>query len=104
MPTEAAAAPAPVPVSPAPAPMPPAPQPPPAAESVVPPLFRSRPDLLKPNSQGAPLIPAIVPVVRAPDDPGVGDEDGAVDEFADQIGTPKAQAGGWRGLWARLGG
>jgi len=103
-PAEAAAAPAPVPVSPAPEPTPPAPQPPSAAEPIVPPLFRSRPDLLKPNSQGAPLIPAIVPVVRAPDDPGVGDEDGAVDEFADQIGTPKAQAGGWRGFWARLGG
>jgi HemY protein len=103
-PAEAAAAPAPVPVSPAPEPTPPAPQPPSAAEPIVPPLFRSRPDLLKPNSQGAPLIPAIIPVVRAPDDPGVGDEDGAVDEFADQIGTPKAQAGGWRGFWARLGG
>ena len=26
------------------------------------------------------------------------------DEFAEQIGTPKAQAGGWRGFWARWGG
>jgi HemY protein len=26
-----------------------------------------------------------------------------LDEFADQIGTPKVQAGGWRGFWSRLG-
>jgi HemY protein len=73
------------------------------AEAVVPPLFRSRPDLSRPGSPTAPLIPAIVPVVRAPDDPGVGDEGEPIDEFADQIGTSKAQAGGWRGFWARLG-
>jgi HemY protein len=64
------------------------------------PLFRSRQDI--PKSVPAP-IPAVIPLVRAPDDPGV-DEDGPADEFAEQIGPPKAQAGGWRGFLSRWGG
>ena len=48
-------------------------------------------------------IPAVIPIVRAPDDPGI-DEEGARDEFAEQIGPPKAQAGGWRGFLSRWGG
>ncbi|MBR1162329.1 heme biosynthesis protein HemY [Bradyrhizobium elkanii] len=90
---------------PAPAPAEPAapePVPAPAAESAPPapaPLFRSRADL--PKAAPAP-IPAVIPIVRAPDDPGV-DEDGPVDEFAEQIGPPKAQVGGWRGFLSRLG-
>ncbi|MHC1945985.1 hypothetical protein IF803_16510 [Bradyrhizobium sp. UFLA06-06] len=89
--------------APAPAePVAPEPVPAPAAESAPPapaPLFRSRADL--PKAAPAP-IPAVIPIVRAPDDPGV-DEDGPVDEFAEQIGPPKAQAGGWRGFLSRLG-
>ncbi|MGY2810259.1 heme biosynthesis HemY N-terminal domain-containing protein [Bradyrhizobium sp. USDA 4506] len=80
----------------------PEPAPPPAAESAPPapaPLFRSRADL--PKAAPAP-IPAVIPIIRAPDDPGV-DEDGPVDEFAEQIGPPKAQVGGWRGFLSRLG-
>ncbi|WFU33160.1 heme biosynthesis HemY N-terminal domain-containing protein [Bradyrhizobium brasilense] len=80
----------------------PEPAPAPAAESATPapaPLFRSRADL--PKAAPAP-IPAVIPIIRAPDDPGV-DEDGPVDEFAEQIGPPKAQAGGWRGFLSRLG-
>ena len=102
--TPPAAAPAIAPVSPSPAaPLPPAPQPPPPAEPVVPPLFRSRADLARPNSPPIQPIPAIVPVLRAPDDPGVATDEEPADEFADQIGS-KAQAGGWRGFWSRLGG
>ncbi|MGY4156485.1 HemY protein [Bradyrhizobium sp. USDA 4461] len=86
-----------------PAPAAPEPAPPPAAAEPAPPapapLFRSRTDL--PKAPPAP-IPAVIPIVRAPDDPGV-DEDGPVDEFAEQIGPPKAQAGGWRGFLSRLG-
>ena len=41
--------------------------------------------------------------VRAPDDPGIDDEAQA-DEFSEQIGTPKAQVGGWRGFLSRWGG
>jgi HemY protein len=94
VPTEAAG---PEPV-PEPTPIPPKP-----AESAPPqpaPLFRSRRDI--PKAVPAP-IPAVIPLVRAPDDPGV-DEDGPLDEFAEQIGPPKAQAGGWRGFLSRWGG
>lgn len=80
------------PVNPVPAP----------AESSPPaetPVFRTRADLGKPAS--AP-IQAVIPIVRAPDDPGI-DDDGPTDEFTEQIGTPKAQAGGWRGFWSRWG-
>jgi len=67
------------------------------------PVFRARADLGKPAQ--AP-IPAVIPIIRAPDDPGIDDE-GPSDEFTEQIGTPKAhakaQAGGWRGFWSRWG-
>ncbi|WP_439365046.1 heme biosynthesis protein HemY [Bradyrhizobium sp. DASA03005] len=79
---------------------------PPPAESSPPaatPVFRTRADLSKPAS--AP-IQTVIPIVRAPDDPGIDDE-GPSDEFTEQIGTPKAhakaQAGGWRGFWSRWG-
>jgi len=74
---------------------------PPAAESapVAAPLFRARTDLPK----VAPMpIPAVIPIVRPPDDPGI-DEDGAPDEFLEQIGPAKAQVGGWRGFLSRWG-
>jgi HemY protein len=63
------------------------------------PVFRTRADLGKPVQ--AP-IQTVIPIVRAPDDPGIDDE-GPSDEFTEQIGTPKAQAGGWRGFWSRWG-
>ena len=63
------------------------------------PLFRARADL--PKTAPAP-VPAVIPIVRAPDDPGI-DEDGPRDEFAEQIGPPKVQAGGWRGFLSRWG-
>jgi HemY protein len=84
----------------APAPTPAAPKPVESAPSQPAPLFRSRQDI--PRTVPAP-IPAVIPLVRAPDDPGV-DEDGPADEFAEQIGPPKAQAGGWRGFLSRWGG
>jgi HemY protein len=77
-------------------------EPAPLPESAAPgpaPLFRSRTDL--PKAAPAP-IPAVIPIVRAPDDPGV-DEEGATDEFAEQIGPPKAQMGGWKGFLSRWG-
>ncbi len=79
----------------------PSPQPAPESQTAAPtPLFRARADLSK--SAAAP-IPPVIPIVRPPDDPGIDDE-AASDEFAEQIGTPRAQAGGWRGFWARWGG
>jgi HemY protein len=131
-PIEPAAVPAPAaePAEPVPATSPePAlstPQPsPPSSESPPPqaapaPLFRARTDIGKPpfgrppfgrpplgkpplgKPSGAP-IPAVIPILRAPDDPGIDDE-APVDEFTEKIGTPRAQAGGWRGFWTRWGG
>ena len=73
--------------------------PPESAPPAPAPLFRSRTDLPK----AAPVpIPAVIPIIRAPDDPGI-DEDGPVDEFSEQIGPPKAQAGGWKGFLSRWG-
>jgi HemY protein len=71
----------------------------PAAPAPPPPLFRPRPDLAK--TANAPEL--ILPIVRAPDDPGI-DDDPAADEFAERIGTTQGQAGGWRGFLARWGG
>ena len=78
-----------------PAPETPAPAKPEAAPAQPAPLFRSRQDIPK-------TIPQVIPIVRAPDDPGV-DDDAPTDEFSEQIGTPKAQAGGWRGFLSRWG-
>jgi HemY protein len=91
----AAAVPAPSPAVPA------TPSPPPSESSPVAatPLFRQRHDIPKapPSS-----IPPVIPILRAPDDPGIDDEP-ISDEFAEQIGAPKAQAGGWRGFLSRWG-
>ena len=76
---------------------PPAPEPAPVAAA---PLFRARQDI--PKVVPTP-IPVVIPIIRPPDDPGIDDE-GAPDEFAQQIGPPKAQAGGWRGFLSRWGG
>ncbi len=103
---------APEPAQPEPAPPEPTPPEPTAAPEPVPPkaaestpsqpapLFRSRRDI--PKTVPTP-IPAVIPLIRAPDDPGI-DEDGPADEFAEQIGHPRAQAGGWRGFLSRWGG
>jgi HemY protein len=80
----------------------PAPSPPPAesAPAAPPPLFRARQDIPKaaPSS-----IPPVIPIVRAPDDPGIDDEP-VSDEFAEQINPAQGQAGGWRGFLSRWGG
>jgi HemY protein len=72
----------------------------------APPLFRARPDLGKDgaSAKGAsPGIPPVIPIVRPPDDPGIED-DASNDEFAEQIGRARGQAGGWRGFLSRWGG
>lgn len=75
--------------------------PPPGGSAPVaaPPLFRARQDIPKaaPSS-----IPPVIPIVRAPDDPGIDDEAGR-DEFAEQISPVDRQAGGWRGFLSRWG-
>ena len=100
VPVAEASLPEPVAADPIPAPTPEPPKPAESATSQPAPLFRSRRDI--PKAVPAP-IPAVIPLIRAPDDPGV-DDDGPADEFAEQIGPPKAQAGGWRGFLSRWGG
>ena len=85
---------------------------PPAPPPAAPPLFfRPRPDAAgKPPGATVPPaamppirspIPAVIPIVRAPDDPGV-DEENPRDEFAEL--KAGQQAGGWRGFIGRIGG
>jgi HemY protein len=81
-------------LAPEPAPVAPAPAEAPQAA----PLFRARQDLPKVTPSS---IPAVIPILRAPDDPGIDDE-GTPDEFAEQI-QPTSQTGGWRGFLSRWG-
>jgi len=80
---------------------------PPATEAVppaAPPLFRARADIPKvADKPFTPAIPAVIPIVRPPDDPGIDDEPEA-DEFAERIAPTQGQAGGWRGFLSRWGG
>ena len=88
----------------------PEPAPPPAEPPQVTaaPLFRARQDLPKHDlpkdlsKAASPSIPAVIPIVRAPDDPGIDDE-ASNDEFAEQT-PPTRQSGGWRGFLSRWGG
>jgi HemY protein len=80
-----------------PAPTAPAPAPADSSAMAVAPLFRARGDL------GKPAIAPVIPIIRAPDDPGIDDE-AVSDEFTEQVGPVRGQAGGWRGFLARWGG
>jgi HemY protein len=82
-----------------PAPPPPQQQPEPPAVTPAP-LFRSRQDIPKVMPS---RIPVVIPILRAPDDPGI-DEEPERDEFAEQIAPAHGQAGGWRGFLSRWGG
>ena len=76
---------------------------PPPAEPFPPPRRRcSAPGRISRKSHAASSIPAVIPIVRAPDDPGIDDEP-VRDEFAEQIDPPQGQAGGWRGFLSRWG-
>lgn len=70
----------------------------PVTADVPPPVFRPRRDIEKPD---AARIPAVIPIVRAPDDPGVADET-VHDEFDDPDRPEPAQQGGWKGFLSRL--
>jgi HemY protein len=69
-----------------------------AAEAVPAPVFRPRQ-----NRDGVSAIPPVIPIVRAPDDPGIDDEPPG-EEFAESTHPAQAQAGGWRGFLSRWGG
>jgi HemY protein len=78
--------------------------PPPAEPPQPAPLFRARQDLGRHDQPKVALssIPAVIPIVRAPDDPGIDDE-ATGSEFAEPI-NPTSQTGGWRGFLSRWGG
>ncbi len=71
-----------------------------AVEAVPPPVFRPRQNATR---DSASAVPPVIPIVRAPDDPGIDDEP-LSDEFAEPANPVQAQAGGWRGFLARWGG
>jgi HemY protein len=80
------------------------PPPPPPASEAAPadtPLFRARNDFPKTADKPKP-VPPVIPIVRAPDDPGVNEEAEA-GEFDEGIAPAQGQAGGWRGFLSRLG-
>jgi HemY protein len=79
----------------------PAPSPPEAEAHMMAaaPLFHQRQDMGRGNASA---VPPVIPIVRAPDDPGIDDEP-VGDEFAEQINPGQGQAGGWRGFLARWG-
>jgi HemY protein len=66
------------------------------------PLFRARTDFPKTADRAKP-IPAVIPIVRAPDDPGVIEE-AENNELGEGIVPAQGQAGGWRGFLSRWGG
>jgi HemY protein len=68
-------------------------------EAATSPTFRAQSD---PDKAGAPDIPAVIAIVRAPDDPGV-DEGSQNDGFAEENAAAARQAGGLRGLLSRRG-
>ncbi|MGA7480739.1 MAG: hypothetical protein WBW26_02550, partial [Bradyrhizobium sp.] len=72
-----------------------------AAPAAAPPLFRARADIPTASEKPAPVIPAVIPIVRAPDDPGV-DDGTDPDEFAVSLPPSRGQAGGWRGFLSRM--
>ena len=65
--------------------------------AVPPPVFRPRAGLDRAASQG-PAIPPVIPIMRAPDDPGIDDETPERDLEPRSL---EAQEGGWRGFLAR---
>jgi HemY protein len=70
----------------------------PVAANVPPPVFRPRRDIEKADAS---RIPAVIPIIRAPDDPGVADEV-VHEEFDDPVRPEPAQPGGWKGFLSRL--
>ncbi len=69
--------------------------PPPA---IAPPVFRPRREIEKID---AARLPPVIPIIRAPDDPGVAD-DAPLHDDTDSMRPGQMQTGGWRGFLSRL--
>lgn len=72
-------------------------------QHAAPPLFRNRHDVATMSAVATRPLPPVIPIVRAPDDPGIDDADDRSDGFADQLGPTPRQAGGWKGFFNRWG-
>lgn len=70
-----------------------------AAAPAAPPVFRPRREIEKID---AGRLPPVIPIVRAPDDPGVAEDAPQDDEFSDSARSEQMQTGGWRGFLSRL--
>jgi HemY protein len=72
----------------------------PVSPEAVVPVFRSRTDIRPAvTAAAAAAIPAVIPIVRAPDDPGV--DDGMGSDAMEPFDSSTAQAGGFRGFLSR---
>jgi HemY protein len=69
-------------------------EPAPAAIPMPPPMFHRR------QAQASAGRPPVIPIVRAPDDPGI-DEEASGNEFNGRATPPPAQPSGWRGYRPR---
>ena len=62
-----------------------------------------RPRRIFPRSTPPRRFPPVIPIVRAPDDPGIDDEASATNS-RNKSARQRRQAGGWRGFLSRWGG
>ena len=69
------------------------------APQIAPPVFRPRREIEKIDSG---RLPPVIPIIRAPDDPGVADDAPPDHEFTDSAAPEQMQAAGWRGFLSRL--
>ncbi|CAN5168706.1 heme biosynthesis HemY N-terminal domain-containing protein [soil metagenome] len=70
----------------------------PVVAEAPPPVFRPRRDIEKVDAS---RIAPVIPIVRAPDDPGIEDQRPEA-EYDDPEKPERAQAGGWKGFLSRL--
>jgi HemY protein len=69
-----------------------------AVADAAPPVFRPRREIAKADAERA---APVIPILRAPDDPGVAD-DGSGRGFDDPERSDDVQPGGWKGFLSRL--
>lgn len=70
----------------------------PARQEPVPPIFRPRRDIGRTRNHAPVAVPPVIPILRAPDDPGVDDDEN--DDSLAETGV-SGQAGGMKGFLSR---
>lgn len=69
------------------------------APAAQPPIFRPRRDIDRTRIQPSSVVPPVIPILRAPDDPGVDEDDERNNSVSD--GAQEGQAGGMKGFLSR---